>query len=541
MKRLIIVESPTKAKIIKKIIDDKCVSDDDITIIVKASIGHVKDLPKEKIGFSIKNNKINISYIFLSGKKKLLDSLKKLNYDELILATDDDLEGELIAWHIQSYLKPTNCTRVVFKEITEHGIMKGFSEPRSINNSRICAQQARRIIDRMIGYIGSNIIHHPIGRVQLAAMSIIENNESGRKNQRDVVSVDGYFELLNGKVIRGRLTSETDFDQKRKWDCNANATTIVSKDLVSRKEYPPKPYNTSSILKDTITKYGYQAHEVMKTLQTLFENGFITYHRTDSTSISDSYKLSNNVTHILTKDQDQANQHAHECIRPTKAVNMDTIDDVLVKSKFGKNVLNVYNLIWKRTAAALEPIAIIDEFCIKIKHGDEEFICTSQNDLDCDVGDMLRCEKIICKVDKGGYKQIFDEAKIIRELEKVKVGRPSTYASILPKLIDKKYVVMSSIKEERESIIYTYEQNKNPQVKRLTQCLKEGITISLSPLGKTVLSKVINELPQIANLDLTKTMEEKLDNIENGTLQRDVLLKEFYESCFAAFSSTGVT
>lgn len=541
MKRLIIVESPTKAKIIKKIIDDKYISDgeNNDTVFVRASIGHIKDLPKDKLGFSIKNNKINISYVFLNGKKKLLDSLTKLNYDELILATDDDLEGEIIAWHIQSYLKLENVKRVVFAEITEYGIQKGLAEPRAINASKVCAQQARRIIDRMIGYVGSNCVKFPIGRVQLAAMKVIEKSEMD-VNQKDSVSVDGYFELLDGKIIRGKLLYPNNINTK--WDCNASATTIISKELVSRKDYPPKPYNTSCILKESISKYGYQAHEVMKTLQTLFENGFITYHRTDSTKISDSYKHINNVHHSNGDSDSENRQYAHECIRPTKAVNLDLIDDTLVKSKFGKVALNLYNLIWKRTVAALESETVIDEICIKIKHGDDLFLCTSQSDIECDVGDMLRCEKIICKVDKPGNLRIFDEAKMIRELEKVKVGRPSTYASILPKLLDNKYVTITSIKEEKESIIYTFEPYKKPHIKNVMQTVKEGVTISLSDLGRLVLAKVRNQFSQIADLDFTKTMEEKLDYIEIGQLQRDVFLLEFYESCFGtSFPMTGST
>jgi DNA topoisomerase-1 len=521
MKRLIIVESPVKAKTIQKLLTQY---DETNEYCVKATVGHIKDLPKDKLGIEMKNGNFILNYVFIIGKKKLTDSFKKIKCDQILIASDNDKEGECCAHHLYNILNTAkntnmNIKRMYFNEVTMTGIKFGIENLTTLNHNKVNAQQVRRAIDRIIGYEISKSIGNAIGRVQIAAMNVINSYKDTIKN---IITTEGYFELLDGIIIK-TVTNDIRDD----WNCNA--PTVIEQ----VKTYPvtrnaPKPFSTSSLLRECISQYGYQAYDINKQLQSLYEKGYITYHRTESTRISVTYLNNNGCNHV--KETSKELVDAHECIRPTANVCFDSCDLNTIKNKIGLVAANVYERIWTRTYDALQPPDVYDEMMISIKHDNSSFTTHTRKLYKCEKGDMIKCSSIVEKKQLN-VKELIDEARLLKELENIKVGRPSTLGTILHKLIDKKYVLCANECSYITPItISTFRSDSPPNVKIIEPAKgRNCISIRLSELGMRVFNKVNAMYPILVDLSFTQTLESHLDLIESGQEEKNEVINTLLE------------
>ena len=399
MKTLVLVESPAKAKTIQKYLGQG--------YIVRASFGHIRDLAKKNMGIDINNN-FKPSYVTITTRSKQIKAIKSLKKDctDVILASDEDREGEAIAWHLAVVLgldlKRKN--RIVFHEITKNAIQNAIKNPRSVDLNMVNAQQARRILDRLVGFELSPILWKHVkgklsaGRVQSIATKLVMDKEKEIEKFKEQVffSTVGYFEQKIIGNLDKKFEKKDDVYQFLN-DCK-NASYHVEDISTKRvKKRPPPPFITSTIQQEAGKRFHLPAKSTMSALQKLYENGLITYHRTDSTALSDDimkkikeYILDNYSKKYLSlrkfNKKTKCAQEAHEAIRPTD-ISVRELDG------FGNIETKIYNLIWKRTVASQMSALITDVYTMKIK------IST-------------RKEKFIAKAEKvifEGYRIIYNE------------------------------------------------------------------------------------------------------------------------------------
>ena len=570
-KSLLIVESPTKVKTIQKHLGNE--------YDVMSCVGHVKDLPKNNLGIDLENN-FEIKLTVLPDKKEFISELRKKSKiaNRVLIATDPDREGEAIASHLATEVPEEKLERVQFTEITKAGIDEGIKNIREIDHDLVAAQTARRVIDRLVGYKVSPVLWATLqsnmkfvstnlsaGRVQSAAVKMIVDRDRlraqyitttyfdlkvdlTRSNGQDVISaalvkLDGAkvassndFESETGRLKNKDvlLLTESQADELVKELQSSNWTVSDIKEK-PRTSNPKPPFTTSTLQQEAARKLRSSARQTMGTAQKLYENGFITYMRTDSTHLSEeaivgSRKvieelygeefLPENPNQYATKVRNA--QEAHEAIRPAHRV-FRTIDEV--KENLGEEASKLYDLIWKRTVASQMKPAKLKQTTITINNQKAEFRANGQvilfpgymkayvegrDNPNKDLANKERIlptleieEKLICKTlesDSHSTKPParFTEASLVKALEENGIGRPSTFASILATIVRRGYVDRKSGK------------------------------LSPTYLGLAVTQLLENHFTNLVSKEFTVKMEDGLDEVSRGELDAIPFMTNFY-------------
>ncbi|MBO0419031.1 type I DNA topoisomerase [Vagococcus fluvialis] len=535
-KYLVIVESPAKAKTIEKYLGKN--------YKVVASVGHIRDLPKSKMGIDIENN-YEPGYINIRGKGPVIKELKKYakKADKVYLAADPDREGEAIAWHLAHILDLDleDNNRVVFNEITKDAVKAAFKEPRKINVDLVDAQQARRILDRLVGYSISPLLWKKVkkglsaGRVQSIALKMIVDREEEIRN----FEPEEYWSIT-GDFVKGKTKFKANFygvDGKKLKLNNAEDVKAVTEKLTSRdyditkvtkkerKRNPAVPFTTSSLQQEAARKLNFRTRKTMMIAQQLYEGiklgkgqgtvGLITYMRTDSTRLSDTAK--NDAFNFITetygkeytngapkvKKNAQGAQDAHEAIRPSSVLRTpESIKEFLDKDQF-----KLYSLIWSRMVASQMAPAILDTMRVDLEQNNVKFVANGskikfpgftkvyiegkddgkedkENVLpDLTEGEVVKSADIEPKQHFTQPPARYSEATLIKTLEENGVGRPSTYAPTLETIQRRYYVKLNARRFEP------------------------------TELGEIVNTLVVEFFPQIIDVNFTAEMEQDLDKI----------------------------
>ena len=574
MKTLLIVESPAKSKTIEKLLGSN--------YVVLSSFGHIRDLDKDKgtdnMGIEVDNNFRPIYKIMKDRGKQIKAIQEKIKtVDRVLLASDEDREGEAIAWHcaVVFKLNITDKNRICFHEITKSALEKAVSNPRTINMEMVFSQQARRILDRLVGFKLSPLLWKHIapklsaGRVQSAVLKLIVDQEKDINKFKD----NKYYKTVGNfdKNINGNLNKNfenKDLSLKFLEDCKSSVFSIDTIKKITVEKKPPPPYTTSTIQQDVGSRFGIGSKVVMSILQKLYEAGHITYHRTDSTNLSE-HIINEIRSYLLTKfgskysqmrnykSKIKCAQEAHEAIRPTHIEVEKLSDDNESLEK------KVYDIIWKRTVASQMSSSITDIYTISIKisNRDEFFISkaeklifdgykkiyddtikkeddpdTEDNVLDSNFiisnikeGEILKYIKITSFEKYSNPPLRYTEASLIKKMEKIGIGRPSTYASIMETIIERKYVEKKDVKGKKIDIINIILEKNNIKEK------KDNVTLGgeKKKLIPTDLGIHTNEFLEtnfinILDSNFTANMEQNLDNIANGELLWTNVIGTFY-------------
>jgi DNA topoisomerase-1 len=579
VENLVIVESPAKAKTIEKFLGKD--------FLVKSSFGHIRDLAKKNLGIDL-NNRYKPDYIVPADKKKVVDELKKLakNAEKVWLASDEDREGEAIAWHLYEELKldKSNTQRIVFHEITKEAILKAVENPRFIDINLVNAQQARRVLDRLVGFEISPILWRKIkpslsaGRVQSVAVKLIVEREKEIKdfNSSSSFRVLGDFLVKDKSGKEQNLSaelekrikdkSETDNFLEKLKDASFSVKEISKKPA---KKSPSAPFTTSTLQQEASRKLGFSVAQTMAVAQKLYESGKITYMRTDSVNLSNTAISA--AAKLIEKDygkdfvktrnyrtKSKGAQEAHEAIRPTymdqssiSGTNQDT---------------RLYDLIWKRTLASQMSDALLEKTSISINNNkvSDLFIANgevlkfegflkvymessdeeNEDDVkgllpELKVNDSLTYQKIIATERFTLHPPRYTEASLVKKLEELGIGRPSTYAPTISTIQNRGYVV----KEDREGgqrditeIILS-----NSEIK--TSLRKENFGFEKGKLFPTDIGTVVNNFLEqyfkdIMNYNFTASVEEEFDIIAEGRLEWTQMIEKFYKPFHKIVSDT---
>lgn len=557
MSKLVIVESPTKVKTVKKYLGDG--------YNVTASMGHVRDLPAAKLSVDIKND-FAPKYAVIKGKEKLVKELKGMvaESDEVYLATDPDREGEAISWHLATLLglDMDKANRITFNEITKTGIENGMKQPRSIDMNLVNAQQARRILDRLVGYKLSPFISQKIrrglsaGRVQSVAVRLIVDRENEIRAfvPEEYWTLDAKFTAPNRKSFSasfyGDETGKVKITSKEQADSylarldNAKySVTSVKKG--TRKKNPAPPFITSTLQQEASRRMGFQAQRTMRAAQELYEGvdiagigttGLITYMRTDSLRISEEARAATNSFILQTygekylpekpryfKSRSNA-QDGHEAIRPTNpALTPD-----MVRASLTSDQYKLYTLIWKRFVASLMATCIqntvkaeidavtdgIDGYCrftaagYSVKFDGYTVLYEESTDEEeepegklpeINTGDKLKLKELKGNQHFTQPPARYTEASLIKALEENGIGRPSTYATIITTIVKREYV------KRQQKQLYPTE------------------------LGEAITKLLKEKFSKIVNTKFTAGMETKLDEVGEGKEDYIAMLHEFYD------------
>ncbi len=567
---LVIVESPAKAKTIEKFLGEG--------FTVKSSFGHIRDLSKKNLGIDIENG-FKPDYEISDDKKKVVSELKSLakKADTVWLASDEDREGEAIAWHLQEALalKEENTKRIVFHEITKDAILNAIKNPRTIDINLVMAQQARRVLDRLVGFELSPILWKKVapklsaGRVQSVALRLIVDREREIMAfmQEDFYKVTGLFHPQSHAAsvkIKGTLDSRfettTQAEQflQRCIDANFFIEKIEKKQI---NRTPAPPFTTSALQQEASRKLGFSVSQTMRIAQKLYESGLITYMRTDSTNLS--ALAINSVKQVITeqygaeyskvrqyKTKSKGAQEAHEAIRPTYASNL-TIDGTPQEKK-------LYALIWKRTVASQMADAKLEKTNITIGANQfaERFISQGEQvvfdgflklyleskDDEHDTEDENQLLPVLLEQEQLTSLEIaatqrftqrparYSEASLVKKLEELGIGRPSTYAPTITTISQRGYIT----KEDREGEPrnYTNIVLKKGKIEHSTLTEKVGAEKSkLFPqdIGMLVTDFLGNSFENILDYGFTAKVEENFDKVAAGKLVWNELIKKFYK------------
>ena len=540
MINLVVVESPTKARTLQKFLGDK--------YQIEASMGHVRDLPKSELGIDIEHN-FEPQYIIPRDKKKRVNELKKAakEANTLWLATDPDREGEAIAWHLAGVLagsKPTK--RVVFHEITESAIKEAFGNPKEVDIKLVDAQQARRVLDRLVGYKLSPLLWEKIkkglsaGRVQSVALRLIVEREKEVKafNPQEFWKIEAELESRI-KNQESRFIATLILEIKNEKEAKEHAANLekatykVSKVIQKEvRRFPYPPFTTSTLQQAAANRLGMSAKKTMMLSQALYEHGLITYMRTDSVNLS-TQAITSVRSYIenslgkpylpasprVFKSKSKNAQEAHEAIRPTDV--REKGEALRGKGNFNKDHARLYELIWKRFVACQMNEAVMDQTTIDITadsyllratgsvvkfdgwlklYGKEE----EEDDEKKQVlpklsdGEILKLIELLPTQHFTEPPPRYNEASLIKKLEELGIGRPSTYAPILSTIQERFYVE----KLEKKFIP--------------------------TALGITVIDFLMANFADILDYSFTARMEDELDEIARGEREWKPTIKEFY-------------
>ena len=549
-KYLVIVESPAKVKTIKKFLGSN--------YEVMASQGHVRDLPKSQMGVDVEHD-FEPKYITIRGKGEILAALRKevKKADEVYLATDPDREGEAISWHLSKALKleDKDIYRITFNEITKSAVKAAIKDARKIDMNLVDAQQARRVLDRVVGYSISPVLWAKIkrglsaGRVQSVALRII----CDRENEIDAFIPDEYWTMdatlkvkgekkpivarfhgdVNGKIdIKNKEQMET---IKKEVENSTFAVDSIKKGEKVKKA--PLPFTTSTLQQEASKTLNFATAKTMRIAQQLYEGvdvdgrgtiGVITYLRTDSTRVADEAKEASEqyiaanygekyLPHSgLRKKDDKKIQDAHEAIRPTDIA----LTPVMIKDSLSRDQFRLYQLIWKRFTASQMAEAIYEPTSVKIAAGDYRFsIAASKITFDGFMSvyrsddDKDEPNALVKGIDEDSQLTLegveglqhftqppahFTEASLVKALEELGIGRPSTYAPTISTIIARHYIA------------------------------KEQKNLYVTELGRAVDDAMIKAFPQIVDVNFTANMESLLDGVADGDVKWKEIIKNFY-------------
>lgn len=559
-KNLVIVESPAKAKTIEKFLG--------ADYVVKSSIGHIRDMPKKDMGVNIEND-FQPTYAISADKKKVVADLKKSakTAEKIYLATDEDREGEAIAWHLQQALSLAEDTpRIVFHEITKGAITDAISNPRTINTDLVNAQQARRIIDRLVGFEISPVLWRKIsgarsaGRVQSPVVRLVVEREREISAHSPVSTYKVKANLVNKTSQSLEVKLGKDFDSKEEALSFAEAllksTLIVeSIDTKPSKRSPKAPFITSTLQQEASQKLGFSVKQTMSIAQNLYREGAITYMRTDSLNLSE-VAISAAQDEIISKygkDFHQARryktsstgaQEAHEAIRPTDLTKPTILglDDQSAK---------LYSLIYKRTLASQMSDAQLQKtkINISISERSENFIADGEILSFAgflEVYDYIAAEdKLLPEVSKGDELTLMDmssresfsrakprytEASLVKEIEQMGIGRPSTFATMITTVQDRNYVV----KDTREGAQREYQMIEiaDGVISQLTQTENTGAEKNkLFPTNVAYLlvDFLVKNFRNIIGYEFTANLESDFDLIAEESKPWAGVIRNFYE------------
>ena len=559
MKTVIVVESPAKAKKIKTFFNDDT--------IVTSSYGHIIDLPKEQISIDIQNN-FEPNYQPIRDKKQIIKELR--NYSKncnILLAADDDREGDAIAWHCGNIMKLnfTKKNRIIFHEVTKKAIMKAIKNVHQLNMNSVNAQQGRRIIDRLVGYSLSPLLWKFIntkhsglsaGRVQSTLLLILKEDEEKIKKYQSESSYE-YQGNFKEKPSCELITKRKDSEEVMKKLIENREYRIQKQYHKEDKKYSPNPFITSTLQQSAQNELGFSVKTTMKIAQKLYENGKITYMRTDSMNISKEFQgeLKDHIHNTFGKDyyyQRSSNkkvkgaQEAHECIRVTKA-------NEKLNNKYSEYDHKLYELIKKRTICSHMKPAIYDNLIYELSNKElkddyfrgcykvllyDGYLRYSNSDLEIkekleDLKDEIyTLETCLCKEVIKNPPQYPNESSIVKKLERSGIGRPSTYASIIGTLYNRNYTEVKTIKG-LEKEINTLELRVDDSLVNSVQ--KEKLSdqknrIVLTDLGKDVLDYLMNHFSMIINIEFTSLVEKDLDMVEEGKIDWQSVVRKVYDS-----------
>ena len=566
-KNLVIVESPAKAKTIEKFLGKD--------FKVQSSFGHIADLPSKELGVDVDGD-FTPKYIVSSDKKKLVADLKKeAKKAEMVwLASDEDREGEAIAWHLAEELdlKKENTKRIVFHEITKTAILKAIENPRQIDYNLVNAQQARRILDRLVGYELSPVLWRKVkgglsaGRVQSVAVRLIVEREREIEAFNPVASyrIDAEFVTAQGNSFKAKLPKnfQTQAAARAFLEKNIDASYSVA-DLIKKpaKKSPAAPFTTSTLQQEAARKLYFSVGKTMTIAQRLYEAGLITYMRTDSVNLSNDAQQ--DAAKEITKSFGEAYSHprkykgkskgaqeAHEAIRPTQMSRHSIEGDY--------DQTRLYDLIWKRTLASQMSDAQLERTNVKIaitssQAVKEQFTANGEmikfdgflkvylEGIDNDEQEQEGMLPKLVKADVLGANYItaterftrppyrFTEASLVKQLEELGIGRPSTYAPTISTIISRKYVEKGTVEGvERKYLQLTLE---NQILKDNT--LLETIGSDKGKLVPTDIGMIVNDFlvehfSSVLDFNFTAKVEQDFDDIAEGKEDWKHMLKEFY-------------
>ena len=536
---LVIVESPAKATTIKKILGSK--------YKVEASMGHVRDLPKSQLGIDIEND-FELKYINIRGKAELIKKLKTeaKSVKRVYLATDPDREGEAIAWHLAYILgmDDNSTCRIAFNEITKNGIQSAIKEPRKLDKNLIDAQQARRALDRIVGYKISPLLWKKVrkglsaGRVQSVAVRLIVDREEQIEN-----FVPEEYWTLDAELLSGRKKFDSKFwgEGDKRLDITSEVQMNEILDYLEDKKYivkdvrtgekkrnPAPPFTTSTLQQEASRKLGFAIKKTMSLAQGLYESGLITYMRTDSTRISEEARSMAKEQIVKTfgaeyyenryyKTKKDA-QDAHEAIRPTY-LNVLPSE---IKEKYSYDQYKLYKLIYERLLASQMAAAVYNTTSVDIEAGKYMFRTNGsklkfngfmalyvegtddnleEKDVilpDLKIGAEVKLKELIPSQHFTEPPARYTEASLVKMLEEKGIGRPSTYAPTITTILERRYV------EKEKKILYPTE------------------------LGRIVDKLLKDNFKDIVNVEFTAQMEEKLDDVAEGKVKWKAILEDFY-------------
>ena len=579
-KNLVIVESPAKAKTIEKFLGK------DFKVL--SSYGHIRDLKKKEFSIDVDKN-FKPAYEIPADKKALVNTLKAeaKEAETVWLASDEDREGEAIAWHLYEVLKlkPENTKRIVFHEITKGAILKAIEQPRDIDLNLVNAQQARRILDRIVGFELSPVLWRKVkpslsaGRVQSVAVRLIVE----REREIHAFKSEAAYRVIavflvpdtDGKLVemKAELSRRIKTKEEAKAFLNAcQGATFTIEDITTRpvKKTPPAPFTTSTLQQEAARKLGYTVAQTMMIAQRLYESGFITYMRTDSVNLSEYATASSKdaIIHMMGEryvhprhfeTKTKGAQEAHEAIRPTYMENQ-SIDGTAQEKK-------LYDLIWKRTIASQMADAELEKTTatISISKSGEVFTAVGEvikfdgflrvyresYDDESEQEDESRLLPPLKKGQKLEYGPIvaterftqrpprYTEASLVRKLEELGIGRPSTYAPTISTIQQREYVEKGNKDgEERTFNVLTL---KDSQIK--DEDHSEITGAEKSKLFPTDTGTVVNDFlteyfPDILDYNFTASVEKEFDEIAEGEVQWTSIMKTFYDQFHPSVEKT---
>ncbi len=565
---LVIVESPAKAKTIEKFLGKD--------YVVKSSFGHIRDLAKKDLGIDLDGGFSPI-YEIPDDKKKVVAELSKLAHSvkTVWLASDEDREGEAIAWHLTEVLGlPVATTkRIVFHEITKKAILSAIEEPRTVNMDLVNAQQARRVLDRLVGFELSPVLWKKVkpslsaGRVQSVAVRLLVERE------REIIDfkTTEYYRVVAQFTTEDKTTFRAElshrFDKREEAvafleSCKGARFTVVKSEEKPSQRVPAAPFTTSTLQQEAGRKLGMSVSQTMSIAQRLYEQGLITYMRTDSVNLSgqalaqtkeEVIKLFGEKYHQIRnyKTKTKGAQEAHEAIRPSY-LDRTTIEGNAAEKR-------LYELIWKRTVASQMVAAEIDRTVVTIdmNDGEAQFIATGEvvrfdgflklysestdDDQNADatqgmlpalaVGQQLAAQSIVATQRFTQAPTRYNEALLVKRLEELGIGRPSTYAPTITTIINRGYVV----KQNKEGVKRAYEQLTFDGKSVKSKMLSENIGKEKSRLAPTDIGMVVNDylessFPTIMDYNFTASVEKQFDEIAEGEMEWNKMIGEFYSA-----------
>src|SRR6476659_4627276 len=570
-KNLLIVESPAKAKTIEKILGKD--------FQVNSCYGHIRDLEKAAMGIDIAND-FEPRYIVPDEKKRVVSELKALarKSDEVWLATDEDREGEAISWHLCEVLglDPVTTKRIVFHEITKPAIEAAVKNPRTVNMNLVMAQQARRVLDRIVGFELSPVLWRKIssgntslsaGRVQSVAVRLIAE----REREINAFTPESHFKIeglfiaddITGKPVtfkaEGKKQSSAEDAETFLKGCTGAEYNVTNIRVKPGKRSPAPPFTTSTLQQEASRKLGYGVGRTMQIAQKLYENGHITYMRTDSVSLSDTAlaDITQTVSNMYGdryqqfrkfKNKNESAQEAHEAIRPTY-----TSATTIKEEEWQK----LYELIWKRTMASQMADAELEKTTVKIEISTNKeeltasgevlkfdgFLKVYREDKDEDepeessagmlppvtTGQSLPLSELRATERFSRAQPRYTEASLVKKLEELGIGRPSTYAPTISTILKRGYVE----KRDKEGMLRDYRVLllKEDKITKITE--QENTGAEKSKLFPTDLGLVVTDFlkqyfDDIMDYNFTARIEEEFDEVANGKLKWNSMIDDFY-------------